>query len=53
LDIIFNFEKALFVWNEMIQGGEITEIGHAEVLHAILDQDDKQAVIILDLILKF
>jgi hypothetical protein len=45
LDIIFNFEKALFVWNEIIVGGELTEVSRREVLNAILDQDDIQAVI--------
>jgi AP-1 complex subunit sigma 1/2 len=45
LDIIFNFEKALFVWNEVVVGGELTEVSRREVLNAILDQDDIQAVI--------
>ena len=44
LDIIFNFEKAHFVWNELVVGGELMESSKREVLEAILDQDDIQSV---------
>ena len=42
MDVIFNFEKAHFVWNEMVLGGEMMEASKHEVLNSILDQDDIQ-----------
>jgi hypothetical protein len=45
LDIIFNFEKAHFVWNELVVSGEFMESSRRDVLEAVLDQDDIQAVI--------
>ncbi len=44
LDIIFNFEKAHFVWNELVVGGELMESSRRAVLEAVLDQDDLQRV---------
>ena len=48
LDIIFNFEKAHFIWDEMVIGGELMEGSKREVIEAILDQDDIQNVSILN-----
>ncbi|CAF0795464.1 unnamed protein product [Brachionus calyciflorus] len=42
LDIIFNFEKAHFVWDELVVGGEVQESSRSEVVRAVLDQDDLQ-----------
>jgi len=39
LDIIFNFEKAYFIFDEFILGGEIQETSKKSVLKAINDQD--------------
>ncbi|RNA19565.1 AP-1 complex subunit sigma-2 isoform X1 [Brachionus plicatilis] len=39
LDIIFNFEKAYFMWDEFVIGGEIQETSKKNVLKAISDQD--------------
>ncbi|KAL7670582.1 hypothetical protein ACOME3_005518 [Neoechinorhynchus agilis] len=39
LDIIFNYEKAYFVWDEYILGGELQEISRKLVLKAVTDQD--------------
>jgi len=39
LDIIFNFEKAYFMWDEFIIGGEVQETSKKNVLKAISDQD--------------
>jgi len=39
LDIIFNFEKAYFVLDELILGGEIQETSKNAVLKAISQQD--------------
>ena len=39
LDIIFNFEKAYFMWDEFVLGGEVQETSKKNVLKAISDQD--------------
>lgn len=39
LDIIFNFEKAYFMWDEFVIGGEVQETSKKNVLKAISDQD--------------
>ncbi|XP_020603231.1 AP-1 complex subunit sigma-2-like, partial [Orbicella faveolata] len=39
LDIIFNFEKAYFMLDELILGGEIQETSKKNVLKAISAQD--------------
>ena len=39
LDIIFNFEKAYFILDELILGGEMTETSKRNVIHAIRHQD--------------
>ena len=39
LDIIFNFEKAYFMWDEFIIGGDVQETSKKNVLKAISDQD--------------
>ncbi len=44
LDIIFNFEKAYFIFDEFILGGEIQETSKKSVLKAINDQDVIQEV---------
>lgn len=44
LDIIFNFEKAYFIFDEFILGGEIQETSKKTVLKAINDQDVIQEV---------
>jgi hypothetical protein len=44
LDIIFNFEKAYFIFDEFILGGEIQETSKKCVLKAINDQDVIQEV---------
>jgi hypothetical protein len=44
LDIIFNFEKAYFIFDEFILGGEIQETSKKSVLKAINDQDIIQEV---------
>ena len=44
LDIIFNFEKAHFVWNELVLAGELLETSRRAVLESVLDQDDIQRV---------
>ena len=44
LDIIFNFEKAHFVWNELVVSGEFMDSSRRDVIEAIIDQDDIQAV---------
>ncbi|CAF1151503.1 unnamed protein product [Adineta ricciae] len=46
LDIIFNFEKAYFIFDEFILGGEIQETSKKSVLKAINDQDIIQEMII-------
>lgn len=45
LDIIFNFEKAYFMWDEFVIGGEVQETSKKNVLKAISDQDMIQEVI--------
>ena len=44
LDIIFNFEKAYFMLDELILGGEIQETSKKNVLKAISAQDLLQEV---------
>jgi hypothetical protein len=44
LDIIFNYEKAHFIWNEYVIGGELVETSKTEILGAVLNQDDIQIV---------
>ena len=44
LDIIFNFEKAYFIFDEFILAGEIQETSKKAVLKAINDQDVIQEV---------
>ena len=44
LDIIFNFEKAYFMWDEFVIGGEVQETSKKNVLKAISDQDMIQEV---------
>jgi hypothetical protein len=45
LDIIFNFEKAYFMWDEFVLGGDVQETSKKNVLKAISDQDMIQEVI--------
>lgn len=45
LDIIFNFEKAYFMWDEFVIGGEVQETSKKNVLKAISDQDMIQEVL--------
>ena len=47
LDIIFNFEKAYFMWDEFVIGGDVQETSKKNVLKAISDQDMIQEVIII------
>lgn len=42
LDIIFNFEKAFFILDELILGGEIQETGKKTIFEMIQGQDIKQ-----------
>jgi hypothetical protein len=44
LDIIFNFEKAYFMWDEFVLGGDVQETSKKNVLKAISDQDMIQEV---------
>lgn len=44
LDIIFNFEKAYFIFDEFVLGGEIQETSKKSVLKAVNDQDVIQEV---------
>ena len=44
LDIIFNFEKAYFMLDELLLGGEIQETSKKNVLKAIAAQDLVQEV---------
>lgn len=44
LDIIFNFEKAYFILDELLIGGEIQETSKKNVLKAIAAQDVLQEV---------
>lgn len=44
LDIIFNFEKAYFILDELLVGGEMQETSKKNVLKAIAAQDVLQEV---------
>jgi hypothetical protein len=44
LDIIFNFEKAYFILDELLIGGEVQETSKKNVLKAIAAQDLLQEV---------
>lgn len=44
LDIIFNFEKAYFILDELLIGGEMQETSKKNVLKAIAAQDVLQEV---------
>ena len=44
LDIIFNFEKAYFILDELLLGGEIQETSKKNVLKAIAAQDLLQEI---------
>ena len=44
LDIIFNFEKAYFMLDELLLGGEVQETSKKNVLKAIAAQDLLQEV---------
>ena len=44
LDIIFNFEKAFFMLDEFMLGGEVQETSKKSVLKAIAAQDLLQEV---------
>ena len=44
LDIIFNFEKAYFMLDELLLGGEVQETSKKNVLKAIAAQDLMQEV---------
>lgn len=44
LDIIFNFEKAYFILDEFIMGGEIQETSKKTAVKAIEDSDMLQEV---------
>ena len=44
LDIIFNFEKAYFILDELLIGGEMQETSKKNVLKAIASQDLLQEV---------
>ncbi|KAI0986142.1 hypothetical protein GJ496_010975 [Pomphorhynchus laevis] len=42
LDIIFNYERAYFVWDEFVCGGYLQESSKRAVLKAVGDQDNIQ-----------
>ena len=44
LDIIFNFEKAYFILDELMLGGEVQETSKKNVLRAVAAQDLLQEV---------
>lgn len=44
LDIIFNFEKAHFILDEIVLGGELQESSKRLLLKAVTEQDDLQEV---------
>ena len=44
MDIIFNFEKAYFILDEFMLGGEVQETSKKSVLKAISVQDITQEV---------
>ncbi|XP_035704695.1 AP-1 complex subunit sigma-2 isoform X4 [Folsomia candida] len=52
LDIIFNFEKAYFILDEFLLGGEVQETSKKNVLKAIAAQDLLQEDEFMDSILK-
>jgi hypothetical protein len=43
LDIIFNFQKAYYILDEIVVGGEIQESSKREVLRRISQQDALEA----------
>ncbi|XP_034556357.1 AP-1 complex subunit sigma-3a isoform X3 [Notolabrus celidotus] len=45
LDIIFNFEKAYFILDEFLMGGEVLETSKAAVLRSMEDADTLQEVL--------
>jgi AP-1 complex subunit sigma 1/2 len=47
LDIIFNYEKAYFILDELVVGGEIQETSKKNIVRAITAQDMLQEVRIL------
>ncbi len=47
LDIIFNFEKAYFILDELLLGGEVQETSKKNVLKAVAAQDLLQEASIL------
>lgn len=53
LDIIFNFEKAYFILDEFILGGEVQETSKKNVLKAVSAQDVMQEVCSLPCLSKF
>lgn len=52
LDIIFNFEKAYFILDELLIGGEVQETSKKNVLKAIAAQDLLQEDEMMDSILR-
>ena len=44
LDIIFNFEKAYFILDELLLGGEVQETSKKNVLRSVAAQDLLQEV---------
>lgn len=44
MDIIFNFEKAYFILDELLLGGEVQETSKKNILKAIAAQDLLQEV---------
>lgn len=50
LDIIFNFEKAYFILDEFIMGGEIQETSKKSAVKAMEDSDMLQEVSALSLL---
>ena len=44
LDIIFNFDKAYFILDELLLGGEVQETSKRVVLCAVEEADDLQVV---------
>jgi AP-1 complex subunit sigma 1/2 len=52
LDIIFNFEKAYFILDELLLGGEIQETSKKNVLKAIAAQDLLQEVLNVNLLVR-
>ncbi len=52
MDIIFNFEKAYFILDELLLGGEIQETSKKNVLKAIAAQDLLQEVLNVNLLVR-